>query len=91
MEYKDTKRQTGRTTRAILEAPEKALFICPTVNSIATIRHMAETLGRTDLYFRAATSLPPDQLKGLRRSSIIVDHAARLSEEALKVLTSLHE
>jgi hypothetical protein len=44
-------RGTGRTTRQIKEAPERAIYVWPVRNSMGYARDLAHRLGRDDLHF----------------------------------------
>ncbi len=70
------KRGTGRTTRAILGAPMKAVFICWT-GGIPYVRDLAARVGRNDLHVIEPAGIK--NLLGVRVDAVVVDHAAKLT------------
>lgn len=78
-------RGSGRTTKQMEEAPIASVFVWPVPRSIGYAKDLAAYLGRGDLDI-----IPPDgleRLKGTKRRSIIVDHAA---SDHPKNMTSRH-
>lgn len=84
-------RQTGTTTKQMLNAPGGAVYIWPEPRSIEYAIRLAEKLGRIDLQI-----FTPSDLNGWRSfagreiTGIVVDHACRLTtvqEETLRGIT----
>lgn len=78
----DSDRQTGRTTRQMETAPIGSLFIW--VNArLDYPKLLAARLGRTDLQIISPGKLEQGAiaLRGQRFSSILIDHAALLTDD----------
>ena len=73
-------RGTGVTTNQMLHAPEGAVYVWVT-GSLHYPKHLAHSLGRNDLEIVAPSWLSWDRWRGRRFSAIVVDHAARLTED----------
>lgn len=70
-------RQTGRTSRQIIEAPECAVFVCAE-NSVYYAKQLAAALGRPDIRCVITSALTRHgYLNGLD-AFIVVDHAAQM-------------
>lgn len=66
-------RQTGRTTKQMLHAPQGAHFVwCNEVLGYA--RHLARRLNRADLKIHPLSDLGTDRLRGLPTDLIVADH-----------------
>ena len=76
------KRGSGRTTRAMQDAPKNAVYIwwCA---ELETPRRLAAVAGRSDLEIVSPWWLTDRQFSGRKLSGVIVDHAAQLSIEQL--------
>ena len=70
------KRGSGETTRQMREAPEKAVFVCPT-HSTTYYKALARHLNRDDLEIRPADVFLRDGniFRGRRISALVLDHA----------------
>lgn len=82
----DSERGTGRTTRQIENAPQKAIFICVHRGAVGYTRELARRLGRNDLQFEDPTWLDGHRWKTRILSGVVVDHAAELTGIQLTVL-----
>lgn len=71
-------RGTGLTSRQMLTAPNRAVFVWVTFSSLCYARALARSLGRCDLEI-----VPPSWLDRQQDPSrpIVVDHAAGLTEQ----------
>ena len=84
----DCGRQTGRTSRQMMEAPPGATFVWN--NSMLDYpRSLAADLGRTDLIIRPRSWLDPMRVRGLRGLTVVLDHAIELDQSGLKALDIL--
>lgn len=73
----DQVRQTGYTTRQIIQAPQKAVFVCSHHQAVYYTRSLAHYLGRTDLTFVTPYDI---EYKACGTDKlIVVDHAVTLS------------
>lgn len=71
-------RQTGRTSRQILDAPIGSVMICATYRQANYNLGLAASLGRDDITFEAVHSIMSRAgglLKGRTGLNVIVDHA----------------
>lgn len=75
----DKNRGTGRTTRQMQSAPDKALFIWRNSQLSYPIL-LAKKLGRGDLHISPLSVLDGPTLRGREFAGVILDHAASLSE-----------
>lgn len=67
-------RQTGRTTRQLEEAPQGAIFVW--CNSHMYYPQMlARKLGRDDIKIKPFSWLGERNVRGLRGTKVIIDHA----------------
>lgn len=70
-------RGSGKTTRAILEAPQGALFVCPSADFARSYASdLARKLGRPDVKF-IGPFMVIEAWRGTDRL-VVVDHAAKL-------------
>lgn len=89
-----TLRQSGRTTRQMLAAPQQAVYVWVS-SQLLYPRRLAEHLGRKDLWVVAPTWLTPSRVYGYRPPVVVVDHAVHeypqfeLSREQQWVLDAL--
>lgn len=78
-------RQTGRTTKQMLEADQGAIYVWPYAISIKSYaRPLAHHLGRQDLKIIPASEFTPERCRGT--SNIVIDHATHLTEEQKHLL-----
>jgi hypothetical protein len=68
-------RQTGRTTRQMLDAPKGAIFVWPNVD-LHYPRQLAKRIDREDLLIRSLSWLRREKVLGQRFSAIVFDHQA---------------
>lgn len=74
-----TKRQSGRTSKQMIEAPKDAVFIwCNT--HLEYPKELAKKLKRTDLRIEDPSFLH-DRWRGLKMTGIVADHALDLTGE----------
>ena len=71
----DPNRGTGRTTRQILAAPQRAYFVAPTRAAAGYTRHLAAFLRRPDIHIETPDFVTDERYRGLTRGSVILDHA----------------
>ena len=73
----------GHSTRQIVAAPRRSIYICDHHDQLPYLRALARHLGRGDLAFVAATTgLSPSRVRGWCMP-IVLDHAAKLSVETV--------
>ena len=71
-------RQSGRTTKQMLDAPKNALFVWCSLDT-RYAKHLANQLGRSDLEIVGRNVFSNiDKIRGKRFSGIILDHAIDL-------------
>lgn len=68
-------RGTGKTTNAILQAPEGCIYICMNYLQVKYCKGIAERLDRKDIKFISVLELNKDNLKGQYKAEILIDHA----------------
>lgn len=66
-------RQSGQTSRQMLDAPKCAVFVWPVPRSVGYARDLARHLEREDLQITVPTWL--EGLRGQRLSGLVLDHA----------------
>lgn len=73
---------SGRTTRAILKAPENSIYVWPSGNSLSYIKQLAHYLGRDDIKIVSLSWLRFEGVRGID-NDIVIDHASwdRFSRE----------
>lgn len=68
-------RGSGRTTKQIKEAPQRAYFIVGTDSAVSYVKHIAYANNREDLRFQSVRSFFDGQRhRGVLRSQVVVDH-----------------
>jgi hypothetical protein len=83
----DEDRQTGRTTRQIINAPHGAIYVWPEKNSIFYPKRIARDNGRDDLEIITPEQLHVDRIRSRSNVHIVIDHAApALSADGLRAL-----
>lgn len=75
-EKKQTRRQTGRSLRQIINAKEGAFFVCPNSNT-RYYERLAVYACRNDITFVSPSFLRMENLRGRPISEIKIDHHAR--------------
>jgi hypothetical protein len=75
-------RRAGRTTAAMLAAPQGAFYIWPNGELVYPMK-LARELGREDLKIKSPEWLRADRLAG-QRKPIALDHATQLSAEVFE-------
>lgn len=68
-------RKQGKTTKAILHAPEDCFFICMNYRHVKYCKDLAEKLNRKDIKFISVLELNKDYLIGRYKSEVLIDHA----------------
>lgn len=81
----DPYRGTGRTSRQMKRAPRGAVYVWHS-DRLQDARAFAARLGREDLKMVAPSWLTDRRWMGIRAPALIVDHAARLTEEQRDIL-----
>lgn len=78
----------GLTTKQMMAAPQRALYIWPVASSISYARALAHHIGRHDLAIVSPSVLRDggDRLRGLQVSAIICDHGFHPTDQQLDVL-----
>jgi hypothetical protein len=74
----DPESGTGRTTKQMRDAPQRAAFVWPVWGSISYAHDLARHLGRVDL-----TIITPSGLGDFREGqypALVVDHAVKLTK-----------
>ena len=83
--FADPDRGTGRTSKQMLEAPQKSIFVwCNSALSYPL--SLAKHLGREALYIISPESIRYLWCSSKVRGGIVVDHAAYLSDRQLEEL-----
>lgn len=88
MPTEDPNRGTDRTTKQMREAPQGAIFVWCT-NVTAYPRALAAQLGRRDLDIAPLDWLDGHRHRGRPPGSVVVDHAAPLTDAQRRELASL--
>lgn len=79
-------RQTGRTTKQMLAAPECAVYVW--VNQhLAYPEMLAAGLGRDDLEIKPPSWLDRRNIRACEFSGIVIDHAANLNDDQIEALS----
>lgn len=78
-------RQTGRTTRQMQDAPQRAIFVWCN-HHFAYPRDLSRKIGRPDLELVSPDWLTHDRWRGRTLTGIVVDHAANLTADELDAL-----
>lgn len=83
-------RQSGRTTKQIIEAPRDAVFVwC--ANDLDYPRRLAKSFQREDLTIVGPTWITDERWRGAKLTGIVVDHFTRFNmaewESYLQALT----
>jgi hypothetical protein len=76
----DPDRGTGRTTRQMLAAPQRAIFISCNECTVSHDRHLAKKHGRPDLQIVPPRWISDQRWRGHELTGIVVDHAAKLTD-----------
>lgn len=79
----DPDRCTDRTTRQMLAAPQRAIFISCHEAAVSHDRHLAQKHGRADLQIVPPRWITDQRWRGLELTGIVVDHDAKLTDRAL--------
>jgi len=78
-------RQTGRTTKQMINAPKGAVFVWLTAN-LSYPQALAEKVDRTDLEIVPRSWILSDKWRGQILTGIVVDHAIRLHTPEYEIL-----
>lgn len=86
-------RQTGRTTQQLENAPQGAIFVWCNGN-LRYPQDLAQWLGRTDIKIKPFRWLDEHNVRGLRGTKVVLDHAVwdvnpRMSHEAWRAINIL--
>jgi len=79
-------RQTGRTTRQIIDAPKNAIYVWPFRSSIIYAKRIAREYGREDLEIIPECLFRPYKIQSRRGVSVVIDHATELSREGWEAM-----
>lgn len=80
MAYETTTRGTGLTTRQMVTAPMCAIFVWCN-NATFYPKELAKKLKREDIKVVSPYWLTSEQVRGLRPTAVILDHACRLTRD----------
>lgn len=73
-------RQTGRTTKQIIDAPREAVFVWCN-EDLYYPKRIAQTFKRNDLLIVGPSWITNDGWRGLELSGIVIDHFTRFNME----------
>jgi len=76
-----TPRRSGRTTRALMDSPRGAYYVCPTVAAVSYTRALALSLNRDDLKIVPPSWLRPQNILSTSKIYVTIDHATMLDTE----------
>lgn len=83
---KDEKRQTGRTTDQIANAPHGAIYVWPVATTIQYPRRIAREIGRDDLEIIPESLFRVSRIMGRKLTGVVIDHATKLSIDGYNAL-----